>query len=100
MKEVKKEAGIKKRPAPPPPDTSEKRKSETSFHTLDPVQPVVLKETTDGSSGRQATTNHEDLTDLTGMGKPHNSSNPFGQPVALQDNITYAKIDKSKKGNM
>ena len=98
-KEAKKEA-VKKRPAPQPPtvndSSSEKRKSETSFHTLDPVLPVVLKETTDG--GRH---NHEDLTDLTGMGKPPPTTSQFSQPVSLQDNqnnITYAKIDKSKKG--
>ena len=90
-----KKASVKKRPAPPPPhDSSEKRKSETSFHTLDPVMPVVLKETS--TNGR-----HEDLTDLTSMqGKPMAGANQFSQPVSLQDkqDITYAKIDKSKKG--
>ena len=100
IKEANKEA-VKKRPAPQPPisvndNSSEKRKSETSFHTLDPVLPVVLKETANGGGD-----NHEDLTDLTGMGKPPPTTSQFSQPVSLQDNqnnITYAKIDKTKKG--
>ena len=94
-KKLAKKESVKKRPAPPPPhDSGEKRKSETSFHTLDPVMPVVLKET--ATNGR-----HEDLTDLTGkQGKPVAGANQFSQPVSLQDkqDITYAKIDKSKKG--